>query len=90
MAVYFTENRISWVYVQSLANIWAVSCLSLHAVPILRMHSINPTYPKVGQRFTVASPVSSSMAARLRSLRPTRHVATARVRGAATYRAPGR
>lgn len=52
--------------------------------------SINPTYPKVGQRFTVASPVSSSTAARLRSLRPSRHMATAPVRGAATYRAPGR
>ena len=54
------------------------------------MRSINPTYPKVGQRFTVASLVSSSTAARLRSLRPTRHVATAPVHGAATYRAPGR
>ncbi|TWS02988.1 class I SAM-dependent methyltransferase, partial [Pseudomonas extremaustralis] len=42
-----------------------------------RKRSINPTYPKVGQRFTVASPVSSSTAARLRSLRPSRHMATA-------------
>lgn len=52
--------------------------------------SINPTYPKVGQRSTVASAVSSSTATELRSPLPTKHGATAPVCGAATYRAPGR
>ena len=33
-----------------------------------RIRSINPAYPKVGQRFTVASPASSSTVARLRRL----------------------
>ena len=29
MAVYFTENRISWVYVQSLVNAWLESALQI-------------------------------------------------------------
>ena len=54
------------------------------------MRSMNPTYRKTGQRLTVASLASRSTAVRLRSLRPMRHAATVPVRGAATYRAPGR
>ena len=57
---------------------------------IQRTRSINPAYPKVGQRSTVASAASSSTATELRSPLPTKHGATAPVCGAATYRAPGR
>ena len=55
-----------------------------------RVRSMNPTYRQMKLRFTVASPASSSTAAALRSPLPTRHAATAPVRGAATYRALGR
>ncbi len=57
---------------------------------INRMRSINPTCQTIGQRFTVAFLASSSMAAELRSLLQTRRAAAAQVRGAATYKAPGR
>jgi len=55
-----------------------------------RIRSMNPTFHQMGLRLTVASPASSSTAAALRSPLLTRHAATAQVRGAATYRAPGR
>ncbi|WP_339466291.1 hypothetical protein, partial [Pseudomonas capeferrum] len=42
-----------------------------------RVRSMNPTYRQMELRFTVASPVSSSTAAALRSPLPTRHAATA-------------
>ena len=54
------------------------------------IRSMNPTFRQMGLRFTVAFPASSSTAAAPRSPLPTRHAATAPVRGAATYRAPGR
>lgn len=54
------------------------------------IRSMNPTYREIGPWFTVASLASSSTAAALRSLLPTRHAATAQVRGAATYKALGR
>ena len=60
------------------------------SIVLKRVRSMNPTYRQMELRFTVASPVSSSTAAALRSPLPTRHAATAPVRGAATYRAPGR
>ncbi len=51
---------------------------------------MNPTYHMMGQQVTVASLASSSTAEELRSRPPTMHTAGAQVRGAATYRAPGR
>lgn len=52
--------------------------------------SMNPTYRKVRPSFNVAFPVNSSTATALHNLPPTAHGAAAPVRGAATYRAPGR
>lgn len=52
--------------------------------------STKQTYNQVRFPFTVAFPVSSSTVTTLRSLLPWMHAATAQVRGAATYRAPGR
>lgn len=57
---------------------------------IYGIRSMNPTFHQMGLRFTVAFLASSSTAAAPRSPLPTRHAATAPVRGAATYRAPGR
>lgn|GEM_PF-5637376 len=57
---------------------------------INRVRSINPTYPALGERVTVASLANSSTAAALRSPLPTAHGVIAQVLGAATYRAPGR
>ena len=54
------------------------------------VRSMNPTYHMMGQQVTVASLASSSTAEELRSRPPTMHTAGAQVRGAATYRAPGR
>ena len=52
--------------------------------------STNYTYLKIRQSFTVASLASSSMAARLRNPQPIVPAAVFPVRGAATYKAPGR
>lgn len=68
----------------------AVEDIDMDTGQITSMRSITPTYPEVGQRSTVASPASSSTATELRSPIPTKHVTTAPVRGALTYRAPGR
>ena len=57
---------------------------------VRRVRSMNPTYHMMGQQVTVASLASSSTAEELRSRPPTMHTAGAQVRGAATYRAPGR
>ena len=57
---------------------------------VLGNRSTNYTYLKIRRSFTVGSLASSSTAVRLRSLRPMWHAATVPVRGAATYRAPGR
>ncbi|MNZ18429.1 hypothetical protein D3C78_354390 [compost metagenome] len=59
-------------------------------VAFQRVRSMNPTYHMMGQQVTVASLASSSTAEELRSRPPTMHTAGAQVRGAATYRAPGR
>jgi len=63
-----------------------------YAQPLLDdgVRSINSTYPALGERVTVASLANSSTAAALRNPLPTAHVVAAQVRGAATYRAPGR
>ena len=52
--------------------------------------SMNHTYRQTTASFTVASLASSSTATTFRNPLPTAHVAASPVRGAATYRAPGR
>ena len=52
--------------------------------------SMNPTYSKIGGALSKAMRASSSKAARPQSLLPSRLVAGAQVRGAATHRALGR
>ncbi|GAA0384747.1 hypothetical protein GCM10008969_01890 [Pseudomonas veronii subsp. inensis] len=57
---------------------------------IERIRSMNHIYRQTTASFTVESPASSSTAKALRNPLPTAHVAASPVRGAATYRAPGR
>lgn len=71
---------------------WILGALGLASIAefFIGVRSMNPTYHMMGQQVTVASLASSSTAEELRSRPPTMHTAGAQVRGAATYRAPGR
>lgn len=82
----------------STANLYGtqhVPAMNIGASAVIQVfengvRSMNPTYHMMGQQVTVASLASSSTAEELRSRPPTMHTAGAQVRGAATYRAPGR
>lgn len=91
---FFLEQRLSFIkqlYINGTAPfIERIRKIDAEEAPFIRVRSMNPTYHMMGQQVTVASLASSSTAEELRSRPPTMHTAGAQVRGAATYRAPGR